>query len=625
MADPEYQHADNWSAAGIVGMFDSIHRERDRQRHRRILLLWTLAIASCLGLPLWLTWGNYQDARRQTLLEEWESQRMAVEQAVQPHPAITAALKQADALHESSLTKSSAASLADLREGLSLLVKVQNLDRDLHRLRLLLGPLGKTLAETPWHTEAPAIERHRERLYEEYNSLSSLIQHGEVITAEQELAELVKDISQLQCANIEAMHTSRARQAWFRLLHSIPERLLESPTWGIISELGKDAESQWEAGHWYEARTQFTRTTQRAEEFLDTQLQPEEKDRILKNDSDTITQLETERAELLQEINSLKQRINSLNQQLATTNGERQNALTQVETLTAERDHLSQSLAGYREQIEMLQAERSKIEYKYLQEEGKVPVAAGIEFVLIQPGTFDMGSESEEAKHDEKPVHKVTISKPFFAGKYEVTIGQVLRWLNSPEVILDDEWINFDATTSPIIKQGDLYVLNMNSKYGESSRQPMGYISWYGAVAFCDWCSQQDYRFRYRLPTEAEWEYMARAGSTTNFPWGETITHTQANIVGGPGSTTPVGTYTPNAWGLHDTAGTVWEWCSDWYSGSYYAKSPLTDPVGPSSGVTRVIRSGSCFDESKNARSSARHGYNPKYRGGNFGFRVVAE
>ncbi len=627
MADPKHQHEDNWTAAGMVGMFDTVQRQRDRQQYRRALLFWTLSIVICLGFPLWMTWGKFQDARRQTLLEEWAARRSAADQLVQSNPAIASTLAKADTLREAAMTKIAAESIADLRQGLSLLVKAQMLEQDIRRLRQLLDPVGQTLLETPWHIAAPQIDQQRLQLIEKQTFVVSLLDQGEVLQAEQELADLLKEISRLLRANVEALLTSRTRQAWVRLQHSVPERLLMNPAWEPIHEVGKDAEIGWETGQWTEARTLYTRATERAEQFLESQLDPEEKARILKSDSETIARLETEKADLMQQRAVLETKINSLNQQLAATNGERQTALTQLKDLTLERDILVQNLASYRERIMQLQTERSEFEYQHLQEEGKIPVAAGIEFVLISPGTFKMGSDSEEADKDERPVHVVTISRPFFAGKHEVTIGQVLRWLNSPDVTLEEEWIHFEHETCPILKVGDQYVLNTSSKYGESEHQPMGRISWYGAVAFCDWCSEQDPRYRYRLPTEAEWEYMARAGTTTDFPWGDTVTPSQANIaeIGGVGKTTQVGSYPPNPWGLHDTAGNVWEWCSDWYSGYYYPKSPQADPMGPPSGVTRVVRSGSCFDDLHNSRSCNRHGYNPKYRGNNFGFRVVAD
>ncbi|MCA9028582.1 MAG: SUMF1/EgtB/PvdO family nonheme iron enzyme [Planctomycetaceae bacterium] len=263
-----------------------------------------------------------------------------------------------------------------------------------------------------------------------------------------------------------------------------------------------------------------------------------------------------------------------------------------------------------------------------------LPKAAGMEFVRIEPGTFMMGSRDEGAGDNEKP-HRVTISKPFYAGKYEVTVGQALAWLNSG-VTIDAEWVTDGGEYSPVKQSGSRWVLNTSSKFGSSPEQPMQSISWDGAVAFCEWCTQQDAKFTYRLPTEAEWEYMARAGSTTAYPWGDSLNGREANVDGnapygtntkGPylNVTTKVGTYAPNAWGLYDTVGNVYEWCSDWYGADYYASSPERDPQGPSSGSSRVLRGGSWLNVAFNARSANRNYVTPDLRHHSIGFRVVCE
>ncbi len=242
---------------------------------------------------------------------------------------------------------------------------------------------------------------------------------------------------------------------------------------------------------------------------------------------------------------------------------------------------------------------------------------------------------------DEQPVHRVAITRPFYAGKYEVTIGQVLRWLNAPGVRFDEKWIDLDSDWCPIRRSGNRFVLNTSAKnsLGESEQQPMVTISWYGAKAFCDWCSQQDPHFRYRLPTEAEWEYMARAGSTTAFPWGDSLNGREANVNGnipygtqtkGPylNRTTKVGSYRPNVWGLYDTVGNVWEWCENSYDSKAYAgrgdvtRGPV---VEKGSGWSCVLRGGSWISFAIRARSAFRYYLTPDNRNDNVGFRVVAE
>ena len=261
----------------------------------------------------------------------------------------------------------------------------------------------------------------------------------------------------------------------------------------------------------------------------------------------------------------------------------------------------------------------------------------GMKLRLIPAGEFMMGSPaSEEGRSDDEgPQHRVQITKPFYAGRHEVTVGQVLQWLNSG-VSFDETWIALASEYCPVRRQGNEFVRNSSTEFGRSDDQPMVEISWHGAVAFCDWCSGQDSRHRYRLPTEAEWEYLARAGRITPFPWGSSLNGDQANIDGNYpyGTSTKgqyhevtvnVGSYPANDWDLFDTAGNVYEWCSDWYDSDFYADSPEADPSGPSTGSSRVLRGGSWFNYAINARSAFRFHSTPVLRYYGLGFRVVCD
>jgi formylglycine-generating enzyme required for sulfatase activity len=133
-----------------------------------------------------------------------------------------------------------------------------------------------------------------------------------------------------------------------------------------------------------------------------------------------------------------------------------------------------------------------------------------------------------------------------------------------------------------------------------------------------------DRPLQYRLPTEAEWEYAARAGSTTRYYWGNEIDDDFLWYgKNSEGKTHPVGQRKPNAFGLYDMLGNVWEWTNDWYDSEYYSKSPSNDPTGPESGSIRVLRGGSWRDGAQNCRSSYRSRGTPGNRNGGIGFRVV--
>ena len=235
----------------------------------------------------------------------------------------------------------------------------------------------------------------------------------------------------------------------------------------------------------------------------------------------------------------------------------------------------------------------------------------GMQFVLIPAGEFQMGSTGadEDAGIDEKPRHLVRITKPFFLGKYEVTRGQFRKFVESTGY-------NENAWQTPGFEQTD--------------EHPVVNVSWYDAVKYCEWLSKKDGR-TYRLPTEAEWEYACRAGSTTHYSFGDNVEDLVrfGNVEGkndGFDFTAPVGRFRPNAWGLYDMHGNVWEWCSDWYETNYYQGSPADDPQGPSAAASlRVLRGGSWnYPPRFVCRSAYRYGESPEYRKDYLGFRLAA-
>jgi formylglycine-generating enzyme required for sulfatase activity len=151
-------------------------------------------------------------------------------------------------------------------------------------------------------------------------------------------------------------------------------------------------------------------------------------------------------------------------------------------------------------------------------------------------------------------------------------------------------------------------------------------VSWNEAQAFLLRLNQKEGRNRYRLPTEAEWEYAARAGTTTAYSFGDDAQQLGRHAWFGEdfatGSPHPLGQKAPNPWGLHDVHGNVWEWVQDFY-GNRYGAAAVTDPKGPSTGAARVVRGGSWHVTSTIWRSSFRKPYEPDYRGISIGFRVA--
>jgi formylglycine-generating enzyme required for sulfatase activity len=212
----------------------------------------------------------------------------------------------------------------------------------------------------------------------------------------------------------------------------------------------------------------------------------------------------------------------------------------------------------------------------------------GIEFVLIPVGTFAMGSEAQGA------VHQVTLSQPFYMSRYAVTQAQ---------------WIA---------------VMRKNSSRFQGEHHPVENVSWEDVQEFIRWLNAREGGKQYRLPTEAEWEYAARAGSMTIYSSGDDVSQLGEHAwyaTSAGGVTHPVGQLRPNAWGLYDMYGNVWEWVQDWYGA--YPTEAVTDPQGPSLGSIRVLRGGSWRSGSKDCRSANRLYAEPGSRSDSIGFRLL--
>jgi len=227
----------------------------------------------------------------------------------------------------------------------------------------------------------------------------------------------------------------------------------------------------------------------------------------------------------------------------------------------------------------------------------ELPGGATMEFVWIEPGTFLMGApDSEEvAQSHEKPQHEVTITQGFYLGQYEITQGQ------------------WEA------------VMGSNPSYFLGANRPVEYVSWYDVHSFIHALNEAAGDSLYRLPTEAEWEYTCRVGTTTRWSFGdeESLLEEYAWYSGNRGfsKTRDVGTKLPNPWGLYDMHGNVWEWCQDRYGG--YTSDSQVDPTGPATGLYRVIRGGFYKADASYVRSASRSGHEPGYRYFALGARLL--
>jgi sulfatase modifying factor 1 len=231
----------------------------------------------------------------------------------------------------------------------------------------------------------------------------------------------------------------------------------------------------------------------------------------------------------------------------------------------------------------------------------------GMTFNKIPAGTFAMGStESETDRGDNEDQHRVTISKAFYMQTTEVTQGQ---W---KEVMDTEPW---KGKTN--VKEGSNYAATI--------------VSWEDAIAYCKKLNEKEGK-TYRLPTEAEWEYACRAGTTT--PWsfgndekvlGDYAWYRENTWDIAEKHAHQVGLKKPNAFGLFDIHGNVWEWCSDYYGKDYYKQSPKKDPTGPVPVAFCVFRGGSWDDRTGGTRSASRGWHATELRGSHVGFRLVRE
>jgi sulfatase modifying factor 1 len=300
----------------------------------------------------------------------------------------------------------------------------------------------------------------------------------------------------------------------------------------------------------------------------------------------------------------------------------------------------------------------------------------GMNLVLVPAGDFMMGASEDVSTSmarfpyakaswfsGETPRHHVRVNRGFYLGACEVTLGQFLTFYHDAHYKIDSErdtrsnW-GYDARNKLVQSRS---FVPWRPGWQVNFNHPVAYVTWNDATAFCQWLSEKEGK-KYRLPTEAEWEYACRAGTTTLYYNGNNPEQlpTVANVADGTAHahwpnvnlvvitakekkksmkmpfpfltardgyayTAPVGRYRPNAFGLYDMHGNVWEWCSDYYRDDYYSQSPEDDPHGPESGTEHVLRGGGWYNAAPRVRASDRAKARPDRRFYMWGFRVVCE
>jgi formylglycine-generating enzyme required for sulfatase activity len=272
--------------------------------------------------------------------------------------------------------------------------------------------------------------------------------------------------------------------------------------------------------------------------------------------------------------------------------------------------------------------------------------SVGTRMALIPTGEFLMGSPLMEEGHapDEKQ-HPVRLTQPYFLATHPVTVGEFSKFVSDTGYKTNAEndsrgGYGFDNLKAKL-EQKPVYSWR-DPGFAQSDNHPVVNITWNDAVAFCQWLSKRE-RITYRLPTEAEWEFACRAGTESRYFCGddpESLVKygnvadgsTRAKFpqwptissFGGFIFTAPVESFQPNAFGLHDMHGNVWEWCADRYGKAYYSESPLMDPQGPDKGDNRVLRGGSWMNAPLLTRSAKRLNQRPNQFFIANGFRLAA-
>jgi formylglycine-generating enzyme required for sulfatase activity len=230
--------------------------------------------------------------------------------------------------------------------------------------------------------------------------------------------------------------------------------------------------------------------------------------------------------------------------------------------------------------------------------EEKITNSIDMEFVLVRPSLFSMGTD--DADCNGKPAHRVRITKPYYIGKYEVTQKQ---------------WTD---------------LMGNNPSNFKGNNRPVEMVSWLEAVEFIKKLNDKEGKNIYRLPTEAEWEFAARGGKlgigdNHQYAGSNDVSQVAQHKDNAVDETKPVGSLKANELGIYDMSGNVWEWCADWFDEKYYETSPVLDPLGPNRGTQKVLRGGSWSSNGKSCRVAQRYRATLDAKFMIYGFRIVRD
>ncbi|MBK8100890.1 MAG: SUMF1/EgtB/PvdO family nonheme iron enzyme [Planctomycetes bacterium] len=632
--------------------------EHARAQRRARQAAWLLAAIVVLGSAgTWggrILWTEYRsavadaDARRMQDLD-----RQLALRPNRSHPAVARALEGVERMRskwrsevQAGANDGAAQTVAELVPALQAVIATSHEVEGLDPVRALLG---EVLLRTPWVRTCPTIAAREAELAKVYRDLDEQIERGEWQPAWTGMRKLQGDLAQLGADNLAAKQSEQARADYRRLERGVCERLQKHATFAACRDRAAEAERLLLAGQFADAAgpgatTEYSQVKAQVEAFLVKNETELERRARLTIDGTRIGEMETRITALEAEVAQLTTAREDLAKRVAEVERERDGFKGQVATVAQERDAAEAAKKELGAQIERLtkakeaaEAEVAKVRgefaaavadaaTKVAAKETAKPKAAedviparftnGIGMVMIraEPCTFRMGSPASEAGRDsDETQHAVTITRPFAPAETEITQKQ---WF---EVMGTRPW----KGRSSVIDGDDVAAT---------------FISWNDAMEFCRKLTEREraagrlaMNMEYRLPTEAEWECAARAGTTTRWSFGDNEADLgKYGVFDGARDgqhAHRVKTKKPNPWGLYDMHGNVWEWCLDvvdWQSKvvSNADKEGAVDPIG-TSGSHRALRGGCWVNSARYARSADRYVSEPAAQVYNLGFRPV--
>lgn len=667
-------------------LFDQRVRQPQRQRTAAICLVLTAVFLLAAG-GFW--WRHDETQRALAHSEYHRLKRQTADIPYGSDPAVARRLAEILQLEDQWNNQSVRGERSEAQRTLYAMVdalrEVLRINAALERSHPRREALGTAVQAMRWVEQSPRIMDRKRAAEAAYKEIGDLLASGAAEEAWTRLDALQRELAELTRENALAEQAAEVQRQYELLDQNVSDRLRQLESHRPVAELAEHGREAWQAGDWTLAQRDYGQARQRLEELFAKEETADERAARKKANVEALQLVEAEKRRLQSEIDRLTagrdqdaSRVKDLETQLAKL---QQQSLADRDELARTQDRLKSETQrrtvaeqAAKESMttiaQLVRDSRPRDEPQPPSEKqgataktaGLVRVPAGprevwrdslgMTFVLIPAGQYERGASPGEidASADERPRHLVRISRDFLVGQHEVTQSQYQQVTGK-----NPSW--FSA-------QGD-----GNAKVAklDTSQFPVENVTWFDAIDFANRLSQRAGRppyyqlageqlagdkiisatvtvaggDGYRLLTEAEWEYVARAGTATVFPWGESLSPPQANFDVGvqyrfpfPGQEqgsqrpVPVGSYAPSPWGLYDTAGNVWEWVGDWYGADEYqrhAGDVAVDPQGPVQGVDRVLRGGSWSSNSKNCRPARRSMNRPGNSNDYTGFRLALD